>query len=157
MSRPGAVLRLASRHRPPPVGALVAAWPVRAVGHAPQGAVGSAAARPGERVLGQPADPRRARGAGASPWRRRQSGKFSRAPGSTRRRAATAQGGPGSFGHRRRESWPWISSPPTSSTVPTCVSQYSRLTAMTTVSAWVSIESAPASGQPGQASTAHAA
>ena len=41
----GLYLALASRHRPPPVGALVAARPVRAAGHAPQGAVGSAAAR----------------------------------------------------------------------------------------------------------------
>ena len=53
-----------SRHRPPPVGAPVAAWPARAASHAPQGAAGSAAARPGERVLGLPADKRRARGTG---------------------------------------------------------------------------------------------
>ena len=46
------------------MGALVAAWPIRATGHTPQGAVGGAAARPGERVLGLPADPRRARGTG---------------------------------------------------------------------------------------------
>jgi hypothetical protein len=45
-------------------GAPVAAWPVRAASHAPQGAVGSAAARPGERVPGLPADLRRARGTG---------------------------------------------------------------------------------------------
>jgi hypothetical protein len=61
---PGTSLALASRHRPPPVGAPVAVWPVRAAGHARQGAVGSAASRPGERVLGLPADPRRARGTG---------------------------------------------------------------------------------------------
>jgi hypothetical protein len=60
----GHYLALASRHRPSPVGAPVAAWPVRTAGHAPQGAAGSAAALPRERVLGLPADPRRARGTG---------------------------------------------------------------------------------------------
>ncbi len=55
-------LALAARHRPPPVGAAVAPGPVRAPGNAAQGAVGGAAAGPGERVVGIPADPRRARG-----------------------------------------------------------------------------------------------
>jgi hypothetical protein len=53
---------LAARHRAPPVGAPVAPGPVRAPGDASQGAVGGAAAGQGERVVGIPADPWRARG-----------------------------------------------------------------------------------------------
>ena len=56
-------LALAARHRPPPVGAAVTPGPLRAPGHASQRAIGGAAAGPGERVVGKPADPWRARGA----------------------------------------------------------------------------------------------
>ena len=52
---------LAARHRPPPVGAAVAPGPVWAPGDASQGAVGGAAAGAGERVMGIPPHPRRAR------------------------------------------------------------------------------------------------
>jgi len=41
----------------PAVGALVAPGPLRAPGNASQGVVGGAAAGPGERVVGIPADP----------------------------------------------------------------------------------------------------
>ena len=54
---------LAPRHRPPPMGAPVTPRRLRTPGDASQGAVGGAAAGPGERVAGIPADPRRARGA----------------------------------------------------------------------------------------------
>jgi putative transposase len=53
---------LAPGHSPPPLGAPVMPGPLRAPGDASQGAVGGAAAGPGERSLGMPADPRRARG-----------------------------------------------------------------------------------------------
>jgi hypothetical protein len=55
-------LALAARHRPPPVGGPVAPGPLRAAGNASQGAVGGAAAGPGERVRGVPPHSRRARG-----------------------------------------------------------------------------------------------
>src|SRR5271166_231648 len=57
---PGTIMRWAPRHRAPPVGACVARWPLRPSAGAPQGAVCGAAAGGGERVLGLPADPRRA-------------------------------------------------------------------------------------------------
>ncbi len=57
-------LALAARHRPPPLGTPAAPGPVGAPGDASQGAVGGAAAGPGERIVGIPADPRRTRGTG---------------------------------------------------------------------------------------------
>jgi putative transposase len=42
--------------------------------------------------------------------------RYSRAPGSTRRPAGTAQAGPSSCDRRHRGSWRWTSSPPTSPT-----------------------------------------
>jgi len=88
---------------------------------------GSAAARPGrERVLGIPADPpARPRGTGHQPLGAvPRSGRSSRTPGSTPappppRRSRV---GPSSCDHRHRGSWPWTSSPPTSSTAPRCTS-----------------------------------
>jgi len=65
---------------------------LRAPGDASQGVVGGAAAGPGERVVGIPADPRRARRA----WHHRgavRSGRSSRTLASARRRAGTARAG----------------------------------------------------------------
>ena len=52
---------LAARHYPPPVGEAAAPGPLRAPGDSSHGAVGGAAAGPGDRVVGIPAYPRRAR------------------------------------------------------------------------------------------------
>ena len=57
----GHYLALAPRHRPAPVGAPFTPGPLRPPGDAPQGPVGGPAAGLGERVMGLPADPRRAR------------------------------------------------------------------------------------------------
>ena len=109
-------LALAARHRPPPVGAPVAPGPVRAPGDASQGAVGGAAAGPGERVVGIPADPRRARGARHHGGAVHGLADPQETPGSARRRAGMARAGRSSCGPRRRGSWRWTSSPPTCST-----------------------------------------
>ena len=53
-------LAVASRHRPPPLGAAVAARPFRTSAGAPHCAVGGTPLGAGERVVGLPADPRRA-------------------------------------------------------------------------------------------------
>src|ERR1019366_9544639 len=81
-----------------------------------KGGGGGASAGPGERVAGIPADPRRARGARASRWRRPRSGRSSRAPGSTGLRAGMARAGRSSSGLRRGGCWRWASSPPACST-----------------------------------------
>jgi len=52
-------LALASRHRPPPLGAPVAPRSLRAPASVPQCAIGGAAAGPGERVMGVPPHSRR--------------------------------------------------------------------------------------------------
>jgi hypothetical protein len=104
-------LALAPGHRPPPLGAAVAPGPLRASGDASQGAVGGAAAGPGERVVGIPADPRRA----CCAWHRRGAvngladpqGRWHQ-PGSAPRRprlggvpAVPGPGDPGTGLHRR--------------------------------------------------------
>jgi hypothetical protein len=58
----GVVAALAPGPRAPPAGAPVTPGPLRVPSDASQGAVGGAAAGPGERGMGLPADPRRARG-----------------------------------------------------------------------------------------------
>ena len=61
--------------------------------------------------------------------RRPRSGRSSRTPGSTRRRAGTARAGPSSFGPRRRGSWRWTTSPPTCSKASRSISWPSSSTA----------------------------
>jgi putative transposase len=112
---PGTML-VAPRHRPPPVGAAVALEPLRAPGNPSQGAVAGAAAGPGERVVGVPADPRASWQGWASRWHRPRFGRSSRAPESAGLRGGMARVGRSSSGPRRRGSWRWTSSPPACST-----------------------------------------
>ena len=120
---------MAPRHRTPPVGACVAPWPLRPSAGAPQRAVCGAAACGGERVLGLPADPRRACRTGyhgravhglADPQERRD--RSGAPPGRPR-------AGPSSCGPRRRGYWRWTSSLPTCSTAPRSMSWPSSSTA----------------------------
>ena len=110
-------LALAPQHRPPPLGTPVAPGPVRAPGDASQGAVGRAAAGPGEQSWGY----RRIHGelaglgitvAPSTVWQILKNAGISPAP---------RRDGPGwaeLLRSRRRGSWRWTSSPPTCSTGP---------------------------------------